>query len=103
MRRPDKGSRVTRVTRTGAKVESGLSRPEQMRRRFTWNRRCASVDQWCNTKFEDKHTIGYGHRVWKSFRQAFKSVWKKEEIKAMLQRLSLQREQLVIHLVVIMK
>jgi tRNA/tmRNA/rRNA uracil-C5-methylase (TrmA/RlmC/RlmD family) len=49
-----------------------------------------------NTKSEDKYTGGCGHCVWKSFRQAFKSMWKKKEIKAMLQRLSLQREQLVV-------
>jgi hypothetical protein len=37
-------SRVSRVGRTGAEVEPGLSRPKQKRRRVTWGRRCASVE-----------------------------------------------------------
>ena len=32
------------VSRTGAGVEPGLSRPEQKRRRVTWGKRCASVE-----------------------------------------------------------
>jgi hypothetical protein len=37
-------SRVSRVSRTGAEVEPGLSRPEQKRRRVTWGKWCASVE-----------------------------------------------------------
>jgi hypothetical protein len=37
-------SRVSRVSRTGAEVEPGLSRAEQKRRRVTWGKRCASVE-----------------------------------------------------------
>jgi len=40
---------------------------------------------------------------WKSFRQALKSQWKKEEIEATLRRLRLAREDLVVHLLVVMK
>jgi hypothetical protein len=35
---------VSRVSRTGAEVEPGLSRPEQKRRRVTWGKRYASVE-----------------------------------------------------------
>jgi hypothetical protein len=35
---------VSRVSRTRAEVEPGLSRPEQKRRRVTWGRRCARVE-----------------------------------------------------------
>jgi hypothetical protein len=35
---------VSRVSRTGAEVEPGLSGPEQKRRRVTWGKRCASVE-----------------------------------------------------------
>jgi hypothetical protein len=35
---------VSRVSRTGAEVEPGLSRAEQKRRRVTWGKRCASVE-----------------------------------------------------------
>ena len=37
-------SRVSRVSRTGAEVEPGLSWPDQKRRRVTWGNRCASVE-----------------------------------------------------------
>lgn len=40
---------------------------------------------------------------WRSFRQALKSQWKKEEINSTLQRLRLAREDLVIHLLVVIK
>ncbi len=40
---------------------------------------------------------------WKSFRQALKSQWKKEEIEATLRRLRLAREDLIVHLLVVMK
>ena len=32
------------MSRTGAEVELGLSRPEQKRRRVTWGRKCTSVE-----------------------------------------------------------
>jgi NACalpha-BTF3-like transcription factor len=43
------------------------------------------------------------HKVWKSLRQALKSEWKKEKIQQMHQRLTVLRESMVIHLLVIVK
>jgi|SRR5271156_2327005 len=43
------------------------------------------------------------HRGWKSFRQALKSVWKKEGIEERLTKLGRLRQQVVIHLLVVMK
>lgn len=43
------------------------------------------------------------HRGWQSFRQAFKSIWGKDKIEAMLKKLSGLREQLMIHLLVVVK
>lgn len=43
------------------------------------------------------------HRIWKSFRQALKSVWKKKEIEERLVKLDRFRQQIVIHLLVVMK
>ena len=40
---------------------------------------------------------------WKSFRQALKSYWSKERIEAVLRRLQLAREDLVLHLLVALK
>lgn len=40
---------------------------------------------------------------WKSFRQALKSQWKKEKIEATMRRLRLAREDLIVHLLVVMK
>ena len=40
------------------------------------------------------------HRGWKSFRQALKSVWTKEEIDDIAQRLALFRQQLEFHIMV---
>ena len=43
------------------------------------------------------------HTKWKSFRQALMSQWKEEEIEATLRRLQLAREDLIVHLLVVMK
>lgn len=40
---------------------------------------------------------------WKSFRQAFKAVWNKDGLERMKQRLSYQREQLMLHLLVVLR
>ena len=42
-------------------------------------------------------------QVWTSFRQAFKTIWSKEKILDMSKRLSSLREQVLIHLVVIIR
>lgn len=44
-----------------------------------------------------------GQSPWKSFRQAFKSVWSKEELEKTQKSLSAQRELLSIHLLVWMR
>jgi hypothetical protein len=44
-----------------------------------------------------------GQSSWKSFRQAFKALWKKDGIDSMRARLTDQREQLVLHLLVVMR
>ncbi|KAL9115632.1 MAG: hypothetical protein Q9187_007215 [Circinaria calcarea] len=41
------------------------------------------------------------HRKWKSFRQALKTIWQKEDIQVMLHRLQLAREEMVVHLLVV--
>ena len=51
----------------------------------------------------DKLKVTGGHKGWQSFRQAFKSIWGKDKIEAMSKRLSSRREQLMIHLLVVMK
>ena len=43
------------------------------------------------------------HRGWKSIRQALKSVWSKEKIDELSERLSLFRDQLQLHILVSMK
>lgn len=43
------------------------------------------------------------HKRWKSFRQAFKTMWNKDKIEEMLRRLNVAREQLVIHLLVVLR
>jgi hypothetical protein len=45
---------------------------------------------------------GKGSR-WKSFRQAFKTIWAKEKIEAMLAKLSQARQQLVVNLLVVLR
>lgn len=51
----------------------------------------------------EKLKVKGGHKGWQSFRQAFKSIWGKDKIEAMLKGLSAHREQLMIHLLVVMK
>jgi hypothetical protein len=51
----------------------------------------------------DELTVTGNHRKWKSFRQALKSVWKKEGIEERLVKLDRLRQQVVIHLLVVMK
>lgn len=43
------------------------------------------------------------HRKWKSFRQALKSVWKKEGLQATEAKLDRLRQQVIIHLLAVMK
>jgi hypothetical protein len=40
---------------------------------------------------------------WKSFRQAFKTIWTKEKIEAMLAKLSQARQELVVNLLVVLR
>jgi len=47
--------------------------------------------------------VSAGQARWKSFRQAFKTIWKKDEIEAMLRRLSMAREALTVNLLVVMR
>lgn len=51
----------------------------------------------------DRLRISGNRTKWKSFRQALKSQWRKEEIEATLRRLRLAREDLIVHLLVVMK
>ena len=51
----------------------------------------------------DKVKITGGNRKWKSFRQALKSVWRKEEIEERLVKLDRLRQQVLIHLLVVVK
>jgi hypothetical protein len=44
-----------------------------------------------------------GQNVFKSFRQAFKLVWHKEGLESMQVRLDQQRQQLIIHLLVVVR
>ena len=48
-------------------------------------------------------TEGTGQQVWKSFRKAFKLVWSKQEIDEKSARLRGLREQVVIHLLVVIR
>jgi len=43
------------------------------------------------------------HKAWKSCRQAFKSIWNKAGLEAMQRQLGQQREQLVMHLIVVIR
>jgi hypothetical protein len=47
--------------------------------------------------------VARGHKRWKSFRQAFKTMWNKDKIEEMLGKLNMIREQLVIHLLVVLR
>ena len=51
----------------------------------------------------DKLLAPSEHKAWKSCRQAFKAIWNKDGLEAMQRRLSQQREQLVIHLLVVIR
>lgn len=51
----------------------------------------------------DELRVTGNHRKWKSFRQALKSVWKKEGIEERLVKLDRLRQQVIIHLLVVMK
>ena len=51
----------------------------------------------------DKLKLHGSHKRWDSFRQALKSCWGKKAIEKMLERLRLAREDLVLHLLVIMR
>ena len=44
-----------------------------------------------------------GQNVFKSFRQAFKAAWRKNGIDRMRQRLNEQRQQLVVHLLIVIR
>ncbi len=44
-----------------------------------------------------------GQSPWKSFRRAFKALWKRDGLERMQQRLNNQREQLVLHLLVVVR
>ena len=51
----------------------------------------------------DKLELPGSHKRWNSFRQALKSCWGKKAIEQMIERLRLAREDLVLHLLVIMR
>lgn len=55
------------------------------------------------TEALNKLEVCGNHTKWKSFRQALKSVWSKEEIGERLMRLDRLREKVIIHLLVVMK
>jgi len=63
---------------------------------------CQSIANDLSTAV-DRLKITGKRTKWKSFRQALKSQWKKEEIEATLRRLRLAREDLIVHLLVVMK
>jgi len=51
----------------------------------------------------DRFTISGTSQRWKSFRQAFKTMWNKEKIEDTLRKLNMAREQLVINLLVVIR
>lgn len=51
----------------------------------------------------DKLRLPENNKRWKSFRHAIKTYWSKEEIEDMLGKLRSVREELVIHLLVVMR
>ena len=51
----------------------------------------------------DRLRLPENNKTWKSFRHALKTYWNKEEIEDMLRRLRSLREELVIHLLVVMR
>ncbi|KIW63805.1 hypothetical protein PV04_08777 [Phialophora macrospora] len=60
--------------------------------------------QKISAEFQDAlstFTAQPGQSPWKSFRQAFEALWKKDGLERMQQRLNYQREQLVLHLLVV--
>jgi hypothetical protein len=68
-----------------------------------------SIAEECNaTAAEIMNALGSmsvsgKHRAWKSFRQALKSEWSKAGITAMQTKLDSLRDQMVVHLLVILK
>jgi hypothetical protein len=46
---------------------------------------------------------GDHHRKWKSFRQALKSVWNERELDSIVDRLSMFRQELEMHILVSLK
>lgn len=51
----------------------------------------------------DNLKVAGSHRQWKSFRQAFKSVWKKEGLDQRLVQMDRLRQQVMIHLLVVVQ
>jgi hypothetical protein len=51
----------------------------------------------------DELKVSGPNRKWKSFRQALKSIWKKEGLQQIEAKLDRLRQQVVIHLLVVMK
>jgi hypothetical protein len=51
----------------------------------------------------DELRVTGNHRKWKSFRQALKSVWKKEGIEVRLVKLDRLRQLVIVHLLVVVK
>ena len=63
---------------------------------------CKDAAQGFLTVLRDFEVSG-NHRAWKSFRQAFKTVWSKEKMEEMLSRLAELKQQVVLHLLVVIK
>jgi hypothetical protein len=51
----------------------------------------------------NKLQVSGAHPRWKSFRQAFKTIWSKDQIEHMMRRLDMAQKQLIIHLLVDMR
>ena len=63
---------------------------------------CQKISEDFKVEMEELMPIA-SQSHWKSFRQAFKAQWKKEGLDKIQKRLTVQREQLIIHLLVWMK
>jgi hypothetical protein len=81
--------------------ESGLSSEEQALAAVA--QQCQTIASEFNTTIQVLTNVEGTNKTWKSFRQAFKTVWNKDKIQEMKDKLNLAREQLVIHLLVVMR
>ena len=65
-------------------------------------KRCQVVAERLKAGLQE-FAVEQGQSRWKSLRQAFKAIWGKEEVDAMWKQLQEQREQLTMHLLVVVR